>query len=85
MPVKEFDELPKRKDILTKGHRYKGVNGNHMVEFHVDDHECLQKFANEKYGKFGGNVSIRAPPGKPVIVFGQDESIYNQFTLGSRQ
>lgn len=29
-----------------------------MIEMHVDDHECLQQFTNEKHGKFGGNVIV---------------------------
>ena len=50
-----------------------------MVEFHVDDHNDLQAYADKKYPEFGGPVSVRAPPGvKPIIVFGQDEAIYNQ-------
>jgi hypothetical protein len=32
-------------------------------------------------GPFGGNVSVRCPAGsKPLIIFGQDESIFNQFS-----
>ena len=55
-----------------------------MVEIHVDDHECLQDIANDKYGKFGGNVSVRWV-GKPIIIIGQDESVYNQFSFGCKQ
>ena len=84
MPKDEFERLPERDEILTKGYTYTGVNMKQMVEMHVDNHECLQRLANEKYGKFGGNVSVRSS-GKPIIVIGQDESIYNQFAFGSRQ
>jgi hypothetical protein len=50
-----------------------------MVEFHVDDYELFQDIANEKSPEFGGNISVRAVQGaKPIIVFGQDEAIYNQ-------
>ena len=56
-------------------------NGRETVyfEFHVDNHTRLQKIANDKY-TFGGTVSIRKEAGvKPVIIFGQDEAIFNAF------
>ena len=84
MSVTEFDNLPERDKIINKGYTYMGINGFPMVELHVDDHECLQKYANEKYGEFGGNTSVRNTL-KPVIILGQDESIYNQFSFGSKQ
>ena len=41
-----------------------------MIEFHVDDHNDLQAYADKKYSEFGGSASVRAPPGmKPIIVF----------------
>jgi hypothetical protein len=49
-----------------------------MLEFHIDNYDCLQDFGMEKFGTFGGNVSIRRPEGsKPIIMFGQEESIFN--------
>ena len=85
MTVQEFESLPKREEILKKGHSYRGINGEEMIEYHVDDHECLQEYACQKYGKFGGNVSVRMPSGKPLIIFGQDESVFNQFAFGAKQ
>ena len=55
-----------------------------MIEFHVDDHDCLQKYAIKKYGEFERNTSVRNTL-KPVIILGQDESIYNQFSFGCKQ
>ena len=80
----DFDNLPKRSEILNNGYTYTGVDGEAMIELHVDDHYCLQKYANEKYGTFGGNTSVRNTR-KPVIILGQDESMYNQFAFGSKQ
>jgi hypothetical protein len=38
------------------------------------------------YGMFGGNFSICKPRGlKPLMIFGQDESVFNQFLLKPRQ
>jgi hypothetical protein len=43
-------------------------------------------FANCDIGPFGGNLSVRMPEGrKPIIIFGQDESIFNQFSSRGRQ
>mmetsp|Transcript_27620 Transcript_27620/g.59008 ORF Transcript_27620/g.59008 Transcript_27620/m.59008 type:complete len:743 (+) Transcript_27620:485-2713(+) len=84
MPVSLFEDLPERSEILHSGYTYTGIDGHAMIELHVDDHECLQDYANEKYGKFGGNVSVRIT-GKPIIIIGQDESVYNQFAFGSKQ
>ena len=56
-----------------------------MLEFHVDSHEKLHELANKKY-KFGGCVSVRRPPGKKErIIFGQDESVFNQYMFNSKQ
>ena len=38
------------------------------------------------YGAFGGNLSVRKPPdSKPLMIFGQDKSVYNQFLIGNHQ
>ena len=34
-----------------------------MIGFHVDDHECLQAYADMKYPEFGGCVSVTVPLG----------------------
>ena len=83
MTVEEFDQLPYRSEIHSTGYTYTGIDGKPMIELHVDDHEKLQEYANERY-EFGGNTSVRIN-GKPIIIFGQDESIFNQFAFGNRQ
>ena len=59
-----------------------------MIEFHVDDLDLLHEYAATTlgFGSFGGNLSVRKPQGvKPLMIFGQDESVYSQFLLGNRQ
>ena len=51
-----------------------------MVEYHVDDSILFQdKLSNTK---FGGNLSVRKPSNiKPLLMFGQDECIFKQYTF----
>ena len=78
---KEFDTVKEQlgqSKLLNKGYQYKCC-GVEMIEFHVDDHEYLQHYADKRYLDFGGMVSVRVPPvERPIIVFGQDEAIYSQ-------
>ena len=55
MPVAEFNKLPDRQEIMNAGYTYTGINGTPIIELHVDDHPCLQEWANNKYG----NVCVR--------------------------
>ncbi|KAI2499926.1 hypothetical protein MHU86_14547 [Fragilaria crotonensis] len=87
--VKEW-KLEKRiaNNLASQGYAYQDPNtGDEMVEFHVDDYEFLHSVANEMgFGAFGGNLSVRKQPGtKPLMIFGQDESVFNQFLLKTRQ
>jgi hypothetical protein len=79
--------LPANNQLMASGHKYiDPVTGVECIEFHVDDHDCMQNYANEMYGAHGGNISIRIPADcKPLVIFGQDESIFNQFLFGSKQ
>ena len=57
------------------------VTKEKMVEFHVDASDKLLLLGNID-GDFGGNLSVRFPPGcKPLVSFGHDESIYKQFLI----
>eukprot|EP00956_Cyclotella_meneghiniana_P017698 scaffold29054_cov36-Cyclotella_meneghiniana.AAC.1 len=72
--------------IINDGYEYETDDGITMIEFHVDDHSELQKLAEEKYPGVGGCVSVRSDPSaKPIIMFGQDEAIYNQNLVNSVQ
>ena len=79
--------LPANDKLMVTGYKYNDpVTDTECIEFHVDDHDCMQKFANEMYGIYGGNLSVRRPAdSKPLFIFGQDESIFNQFSFCSKQ
>jgi hypothetical protein len=61
-----------------------GIDMSKMIELQVDEHECLQRYANEKCKEFGGNTSVRSSE-KAILIFGKDESVYSQFSFRSRQ
>ena len=84
MPIEEYAALPYKDEIHNTGYTYTGEDGIPMIELHVDDHDNLQVYANEKNCEFGGNTSVRMS-GKPIIILGQDECIFNQFLFGNRQ
>ena len=87
--MEEVGELEK-----GMGKRYKGeangqrtltVDGTHdWVEFHIDDHPSFQKKMNSTT-EFGGNLSVfKLPSSKPLIGFGQDESILKQYAFTTK-
>ena len=48
-----------------------------MVEFHIDAIPEIQE--RMKDVKFGGNLSVRVPPGfNPIFIIGQDECMFKQ-------
>ena len=66
------------RNILNRSYQFEQF-GVEMFEFHVDDHEEIQKIADIEHPDFGGSTSVRSDPGeKPIIIFGQDKAIYNQ-------
>jgi hypothetical protein len=74
-------------DNENHGYQYHSTNNVKMVEFHVDNYDLLYDVAEEMgVGAFGGNLSVRKPPDtKPLMIFVQDKSVYNQFLLGNHQ
>ena len=67
---------------LACGYEYE----NEMLEFHVDDHDCLQEYATHLWPEFGGTLSVRHPENsRPLIIFGQDESVFSQFSFNGTQ
>jgi hypothetical protein len=79
--------IPNDESAATRGYTYRDqTSGEDMIEFHVDDFDFLHSEADEMgFGAAGGNLSIRKPPNtKPLMIFGQDESVFNQFLLKSR-
>jgi hypothetical protein len=88
MSIVEFEEiqsfLPDDNKIIHSGYRYsQPVTRNEWIEFHIDD---VHSVCEQNIGPFGGNVSVRSPAAsKPLFIFGQDESIFNQFSHSSKQ
>ena len=43
--------LPDKEKILSNGHTYDDQDsGDKMIEFHINDHDCLQQLSTKKYG-----------------------------------
>ena len=91
IPADEYQtlisSLPDKDTPLSRGYQFIDPNtGIVMLEFHVDDHRCLQMYACEHCGEFGGKVSVRRPPNsRPVIIFGQDEFVFSQLSFNGMQ
>jgi hypothetical protein len=50
-----------------------------MREYHIDSHPVFETYVLEENKKFGGNLSVRKLAHEcPVLIIGQDESIYRQ-------
>ena len=69
---------------IKNGFRYNKIDSqgakHTFVEFHVDDSPAFEDFILNT--KFGGNISVRKPPDvKPLLMFGQDECIFKQFSF----
>ena len=71
----------------NRGYNYISVDGKNMIEFQIDDLDLFHEHTvTMGFDSFGGNLSVRKPPGvKPLMIFGQDESVYSQFLLGNCQ
>ncbi len=76
-------------DVAGHVYAYQGQqpSGKEMIEFHVDNYDFLHSVAEEMGSTvFGGNFSVRKPHGlKPLMIFGQDESVFNKFLLKPRR
>jgi hypothetical protein len=89
MSIIEFEEiqssLPDDNKVIHSGYCYSHpVTSDEWIEFHVDDIDSV--LCEDCIAPFGGNVSVRSPAGsKPLIIFGQDESIFNQFSHSGKQ
>lgn len=81
----EHDDLVGKGELMNMGHFFiDNVTNIEMVEHHVDNHKSFHERMNKPETPFGGNLSVRINGAKPLIVFGQDESIYKQFLLKSK-
>ena len=56
-----------------------------MYEFHADDCKELHTIENEKF-EFGGTTShLKSPNDRPLMIFGQDEAVFNQYSMNNLQ
>ena len=63
------------------GHSYLDTTGAQWIEFHADYCRQIPEILQGREAK----PSIRASPGsKPLMIVGQDESVFTQFLLGQR-
>jgi hypothetical protein len=59
-------------------------NNTIWVEFHINDHPSFQKRMSSST-EFGGNLCVFKPPGsRPLIGFGQDETILKQYAFTTK-
>ena len=76
----DFEKIIRNSGVEPKsdGYAYLDEEDNEMMEFHVDSHPWFQKHFD--YYSLGGNLSVRKhPEAKPLVIFGQDESIFKQW------
>jgi hypothetical protein len=56
-----------------------------MREYHIDSHPVFETYVLEENQKFGGNLSVRKLAHEcPVLIIGQDKSIYRQFIFSKK-
>ena len=74
-------------NIAHQGYTFRNPAGIEMVKFFLDNYDFLHSLADKMgFGLLGGNLSICKPQHqKPLMIFGQDESVFNQFLLKPKQ
>ena len=86
-----FDKNIENKKILYQikpSHEYTSVDGTNMYELHVDTCSFIQSIGESHpvTGKWGGRVSVRSNTNmKPIMIIGQDESVFHQYSLVTKQ
>jgi len=55
-----------------------------MREYHVDTSEELTNYISESTIKFGETLSVRINGRRPVLIIGQDESTFHQYTFSKK-
>ena len=80
----EQDNKKKRRLLKHIAHEYIVVKPDRTViemrEYHVDSHPAFATYVLEENKKFGGNLSVqKLAHERPILIIGQDESIYRQF------
>ena len=86
LTLAEHEKLVEEQKIIDgSGYKYIDDENQDLVEVHVDDLPEEVVFQKSKT-IYGGNLSVRKPlDKKPVIIFGQDETIIKQFMINPKQ
>ena len=63
---------------------YISDEGISMREYHIDTHKALFAFVSDSTSHFGGNLSVRIDGRRPVLLVGQDESTFHQYTFSKK-
>jgi hypothetical protein len=76
-----FDTMVTKGELeKNSGYKYNENDGSKWVELHVDMHPSFQDECNHL--PYGGQLSKRKPANeKPLMIIGQDECIFKQYTL----
>ena len=83
--MNEVEKLEEADNCFSRESGYKfEKEGATDFEFHVDSHETFQAKCNDL--PFGGHLSVRKKEWeKPLILVGQNESIFKQFHITAKQ
>ena len=84
LPLEHYKEMCREGKVFSdKGYEYIDENNKPFIKFHIIDHPSFSEDIDTH--KFGGNLSVHKPLGsKPLIILGQDEAIYKQFSFRSK-
>ena len=80
------DHQYKQDEVFKIADEFEGKeNGDALYELHVDDFEGLHDIANERYPLGGCMSHEHDPNNKPILILGQHECIFQQFTVHGKQ
>jgi hypothetical protein len=84
IPLERYEEMIQKHELHDgMGHKFQKNDSTYHVELHVDDHPTFQDECNSL--PYGGNLSVRKDPNvKPLLIMGQDESIFKQYSLSKK-
>jgi hypothetical protein len=87
IPLQRFEQMVQDGELSPgSGYRYNKNDedgGCTYIELHVDDHPSFQDECNNL--PYGGHLSVRKDPTqKPLMIMGQDECIFKQYTLATK-
>jgi hypothetical protein len=86
IPIERFEMMVEKGELIKEqGYRYEDERGDTYMELHVDSHFIFQDECNKSH-VFGGGLSVRRDvnKGKPLIIFGQDECIFKQYSMSKK-